>query len=71
MLINPNKTMERKKYALSTIFNKHTIDKSARFLMALVTRNKRFFLNSSCLFKLDQISYEMRKFREKIQLIFK
>ena len=42
MLINPNKTMERKKYAPSSIFNKHTNEKSARFLMALVTREINF-----------------------------
>jgi hypothetical protein len=39
MLINPNKTMERKRCALSPIFNNtYERDEGAFFLMPLITR---------------------------------
>jgi hypothetical protein len=63
--VDKSKQNKEARWALSTIFNKHTNDKkekSARFLMALVTRN--FFL--SCLFKIDQIS-SMERERERIR----
>jgi hypothetical protein len=64
MLINPNKTKRQDGHCRQYLTNIRTIKKkkSARFLMALVTRN--FFL--SCLFKIDQIS-SMERERERIR----